>query len=292
MNTEIEFEDLIGFEGLYKINKLGDIWSCYFNKIMIPHISEDGYQKINFKKEAHTYKRSIHRLLAIQYIENSNPEEYNEVDHIDRNKLNNELTNLRWCSRTMNANNKSNCLSNLNEEELKQREIELREYKRKWAETNRRENGIMLKTKMSEEEVREKNRIYMQNKRANMTSEEREKYLEKQRSYAKPLSEEKRLEAIERTRLWRETKMTEEQKQAKNEKAKIRQANIRANLTEEEKVIRNEEAKTRMATKYANMTQEEKDEINRKRRENRKPLTEEQKQKQREVSLRHYHKNK
>lgn len=171
-------------------------------------------------------------------------------------------------------------------------EEEKREYKRKWAETNRRENGIMPKTKMSEEEVREKARIRKANRIANMTAEEKEKYLEKQRSYAKPLSEEKRLEAIERTRLWRETKMTEEQKQAKNEKAKIRQANIRANLTEEEKVIRNEEAKTRMATKYANMTQEEKDEINRKRRENRKPLTEEQKQKQREVSLRHYHKNK
>lgn len=46
-------------------------------------------------------KRYIHQLVAETFVEN--PNEYNEIDHIDRNKLNNHYTNLRWISRFENA---------------------------------------------------------------------------------------------------------------------------------------------------------------------------------------------
>jgi hypothetical protein len=45
--------------------------------------------------------RSIHQLVAKAFVDN--PCEYNEIDHIDRNKLNNHYTNLRWISRFENA---------------------------------------------------------------------------------------------------------------------------------------------------------------------------------------------
>jgi hypothetical protein len=44
------------------------------------------------------------RLLALHFI--PNPLNKKEVDHIDRNPLNNSLSNLRWATRTENCLNK------------------------------------------------------------------------------------------------------------------------------------------------------------------------------------------
>jgi len=46
-------------------------------------------------------KRSIHQLVAEAFV--SNPNNYTEIDHIDRNKFNNHHTNLRWITRFENA---------------------------------------------------------------------------------------------------------------------------------------------------------------------------------------------
>lgn len=42
----------------------------------------------------------VHRLVAETFI--PNPNNYSEIDHIDRNKSNNHVSNLRWCSREEN----------------------------------------------------------------------------------------------------------------------------------------------------------------------------------------------
>lgn len=45
-------------------------------------------------------KKSVHQLVAETFI--PNPENYKEIDHIDRNKNNNHISNLRWCDRQQN----------------------------------------------------------------------------------------------------------------------------------------------------------------------------------------------
>jgi hypothetical protein len=64
----------------------------------------DGYEKIGLRKDGIVKYFLIHRLLAINFI--PNPNNYNEIDHIDRNKSNNSLENLRWVSHQTNMRNR------------------------------------------------------------------------------------------------------------------------------------------------------------------------------------------
>lgn len=107
IETKIEdYDDIIGYEGLYKINKGGSIWSCLYRREMKPLLNEDGYYFICLKKEGKRSKCYISRLLAKQYIPNDDPLKI-QIDHIDRNKTNNSLDNLRWVTQTENLANKN-----------------------------------------------------------------------------------------------------------------------------------------------------------------------------------------
>ena len=138
------FYNLKGFEGFYRINKKGEVWSCINQKIMKPHI-EDGYLRVHLSMNGWGKSFRIHRLLGIHFIDN--PDNLPQIDHIDRNRTNNSLENLRWVSQTTNRNNRSDIIADKTPEELAQREIDLKEYKRVWAEKNRREKGIEPKMK-------------------------------------------------------------------------------------------------------------------------------------------------
>ena len=69
-----------------------------------PYISKVGYWNVSFTKDSITRSERVHRLLGICFI--PNPDNLPIIDHIDRNKLNNDLSNLRWVS--VQENNK-NC---------------------------------------------------------------------------------------------------------------------------------------------------------------------------------------
>ena len=64
------------------------------------------YQAVNISiyddngKFVKQIKYYVHRLVAEVFIEN--PNNLNEVDHIDCNKENNHVENLRWCTRGQN----------------------------------------------------------------------------------------------------------------------------------------------------------------------------------------------
>ena len=142
METLLErsgFECLNGYENLYKINRQGEIWSCWYKKLMTPHITGDGYFKICLKKDGKSHNCFIHRLLAIQYIPNLTNAP--TVDHIDRNKSNNCLENLRWATMVEQANNKSTTIHLKTEEEQQQRIDDIRQYKANWKRWNALKTG-------------------------------------------------------------------------------------------------------------------------------------------------------
>ena len=197
------FEDLKGYEGLYKISKT-EIWSCWYKKTMTLQENE-GYLCINLRDKDHNrHKCYFHRLLAIQYI--PNPDNLPEIDHIDRNRQNNSLDNLRWVGKEIQNNNKSNNIANLTEEQQTDRITDIREYKRQWAESDRRAKGIAPREKVLTADPKEYFRKKQAEYRANMTAEEKEEHLAQRRANRKPLTEEQKEKARQRAKKQREDK--------------------------------------------------------------------------------------
>ena len=62
-------------------------------------ITHGGYKRIGIYKDGKRKFFVLHRLLALHFIENTRPLIALTVDHIDRDKLNNSLQNLRWATR-------------------------------------------------------------------------------------------------------------------------------------------------------------------------------------------------
>ena len=63
------------------------------------------------------------------------------VDHIDRNKTNNCLENLRWATIIEQANNKSTAIHLKTEEEQLRRVEDIRQYKANWKRWNDLKKG-------------------------------------------------------------------------------------------------------------------------------------------------------
>lgn len=103
------WKDIPGYEGLYQASNLGRIKSLpkynnHYERIMKQTINpRDKRLSVILCKNPQAHKRiSVHRLVALSFIEN--PNGYAEVNHKDENPQNNTAENLEWCSRKYNMN--------------------------------------------------------------------------------------------------------------------------------------------------------------------------------------------
>jgi hypothetical protein len=67
-------------------------------------MNEGGYIRMHLSSQGKAKALYLHRILAMTFL--LNPNNHPEVDHIDRCRDNNNLSNLRWVSRLENAQNK------------------------------------------------------------------------------------------------------------------------------------------------------------------------------------------
>lgn len=98
-----EFKDIPGYEGIYKISKDGRVWSCKTKRLLSQHNSH-GYMFVHLIADKDK-SIAVHRLVAITYL--PNPNNHPTVDHIDRNTLNNNVSNLRWATMSTQNTNKN-----------------------------------------------------------------------------------------------------------------------------------------------------------------------------------------
>ena len=92
--------DIKDYEGLYAITSCGKVWSYKHRKFLKP-ADKNGYKRVCLCKDSVKKNFAIHRLVAQAYI--PNPNNYDTVDHIDKNRENNCVNNLRWMSASENA---------------------------------------------------------------------------------------------------------------------------------------------------------------------------------------------
>ena len=110
--TEI-WKDIVGYEGLYQVSNLGNVKRLKGYKgrgkgyvveehLIQPSINSRGYQNVILCKNGKTKTFTMHRLVAIAFLDNS--EKLPQVNHKDENKLNNCVDNLEWCDSKYNNN--------------------------------------------------------------------------------------------------------------------------------------------------------------------------------------------
>lgn len=84
----------------YKISKSGVVIGARYKRPIKQYINNSGYVVVGVTKDGsnkHTTVTLSH-LLGLVWISNPDHEHLSDIDHIDNNRLNNDLSNLRWVS--------------------------------------------------------------------------------------------------------------------------------------------------------------------------------------------------
>lgn len=108
------FKDIKGYEGYYQVDEKGNVKSLdryrkngaggYIQKGKLLTLVDrgNGYYCVRLGKEGISKLYSVHRLVALTFLEIIDGK--NQVNHIDGNKKNNNVSNLEWVSCKENIN--------------------------------------------------------------------------------------------------------------------------------------------------------------------------------------------
>ncbi len=114
MNIQEQWVDLYEWEDLYEISNLGRVRTktkrlgnnSPVGRILKMKDNRDGYQLIRVSKDKKQFLLNAGRYMLMSFgIEC--PSGKHQCDHVDRDKSNNRLDNLRWVTASDNSRNRS-----------------------------------------------------------------------------------------------------------------------------------------------------------------------------------------
>ena len=103
------FLPICGYDN-YFISNFGNVKNSKTNRILKPSTHTDGYKLIKLSKNEIRKMFYIHRLVGLAFLEN--PDNKPMIDHIDENKANNIVKNLRWATSSNNGCNQGKQINN------------------------------------------------------------------------------------------------------------------------------------------------------------------------------------
>jgi hypothetical protein len=105
-----EWRDVCGwggiYVGIYQVSNDGCVRrvkggrGTQAGRVLKGNIGNHGYRTVCLRADGNKSTRTIHRLVAEAFI--SKPDGKCEVDHIDRDRQNNHVNNLRWTTHSEN----------------------------------------------------------------------------------------------------------------------------------------------------------------------------------------------
>ena len=117
---EIEWRDIYfeengivyDYRGIYQVSNDGKVKSLNYNhtgkeRILKEGKTKKGYLYVNLCKDGKKKNFRIHRLVAHLFIENNDPLNKIQVNHIDEDKNNNQINNLEWVTSKENNNHET-----------------------------------------------------------------------------------------------------------------------------------------------------------------------------------------
>ena len=107
------WKPVVGYEGVYEVSSKGRVRSVdrvlidrngreknFRGQIIATHLNKYGYPICTLWRCGKGKTSTIHRLVAISFLENENDKP--QVNHIDGNKENNSIDNLEWVTNSEN----------------------------------------------------------------------------------------------------------------------------------------------------------------------------------------------
>ena len=91
----------------YQVSNIGRVRNSNTGRILKQQLNKDGYYQVTLSCDSQRKTAPIHPLVVGEFLEKPDDHNYYIFDHIDQDRANNKLYNLRYATLSQNNFNKA-----------------------------------------------------------------------------------------------------------------------------------------------------------------------------------------